>query len=574
MATEMATCGQVAKNRIATHLHGGFTPWFSDGTPLQWFTPSGLHGSSFFNVPGTTPPIGTATYYYPNNQSARLMWYHDHAMGITRLNAYAGIASAYLMTDDIEQGLITDGTLPDIGIPLIIQDKSFGQGGGLWYPYTYEKPPIPDFGAPKPAGRGRWDWGPVSVPPMMVRARATPGYSCVPEAFLDTAMINGAPYPVLEVTDKRFRFRILNGSQARFWHLNLYHESTATPGEADLTKPGPAMYQIGTEGGFLPQPVTLPGRPLPLITPYPLTVADTNGPFNLLLAPAERADIIIDFKGLAGGSFILYNDAPAPFPGEDARNEYFTGDMDMQKYGGAAQTKPGHGPNTRTIMKITVSAGPQDAVPTATILATLTDELHDIFLEGGQNPLLYFSGNTATPGPVPYTGAVNRRLTLNEDFDEWGRLIQMIGTDIQNYTNNQGLPTWSKTYLDPVTESPLAGATEVWEVYNLTGDVHPIHFHLVNVQVVQRAQFDASGPIFAPIPGTERGPDPNERGWKETVRMNPGEVTTVIMKFDLPVIPAPMGNPTSPRTGGHEYVWHCHILEHEEHDMMRPLVVR
>ena len=101
-----------------------------------------------------------------------------------------------------------------------------------------------------------------------------------------------------------------------------------------------------------------------------------------------------------------------------------------------------------------------------------------------------------------------------------------------------------------------------------------MHFHLVNVQVIQRASFDTSGPIFAPIPGTERGPDANERGWKETVRMNPGEVTTIIMKFDLPVLPAGMGDPVSPRTGGHEYVYHCHILEHEEHDMMRPLIVR
>ena len=575
-AAEMKTVGQLPYNRIATHLHGGFTPWFSDGTPFQWFTPAGMHGSSFFNVPGTTPPIGTATYYYPNDQSARLAWYHDHAMGITRTNAYSGIAAGYLITDDLEQALINAGTLPGIGVPLIIQEKSFTGSGKLWYPNAYEKPPVPDFSTPNPVGKGRWDWGPVSAPPMMGKAKPLPGISCVPEAFLDTAMVNGTPYPVLDVTDKRYRFRILNGSQARFWHLNLYLESATVPGEADPGSPGPAMYQIGTEGGFLPAPVTLPnGRSIPLVTPYPIPEANPAGPFNLLLAPAERADIIIDFAGLAGASLILYNDAPSPFPAGDARNEYFTGDMDMKKFGGAPTTKPGHGPNTRTIMKINVTAGPADAVPTATILQTLTTALRNNFLNGGQQtPLLYFEDDTATPGPVPYAGVVNRKLTLNEDFDEWGRLIQTIGTDIQDYTNNQGLPTWSKTYMDPVTEAPFAGSTEVWELYNLTGDVHPIHFHLVNVQVIQRAQFDTSGPIFAPIPGTERAPDANELGWKETVRMNPGEVTTVIMKFDLPVLPAGMGDPVSPRTGGHEYVYHCHILEHEEHDMMRPLIVR
>jgi spore coat protein A len=128
--------------------------------------------------------------------------------------------------------------------------------------------------------------------------------------------------------------------------------------------------------------------------------------------------------------------------------------------------------------------------------------------------------------------------------------------------------------MDPSTENPEHDAVEVWEVYNLTGDTHPIHFHLVNVQIIQRAQFDVASPVFAPIAGTETAPDRNEAGWKETVRMNPGEVTTIIAQFTLPKLPAAMGDPLSPRTGGHEYVWHCHILEHEEHDMMRPLVVQ
>ena len=129
MASPTQTVGQLPLNRIATHLHGGLTPWFSDGTPFQWFDPNGLTGPSFMNVPGTNPPAGTATYYYPMDQSARFVWYHDHAIGITRTNAYAGIASALLIIDDFEIGLVNSGLLPDlVGIPLVIQDKTFVPG--------------------------------------------------------------------------------------------------------------------------------------------------------------------------------------------------------------------------------------------------------------------------------------------------------------------------------------------------------------------------------------------------------------------------------------------------------------
>jgi spore coat protein A, manganese oxidase len=165
-------------------------------------------------------------------------------------------------------------------------------------------------------------------------------------------------------------------------------------------------------------------------------------------------------------------------------------------------------------------------------------------------------------------------LTLNEDFDDYGRLIQTLGTTVSSGTNNQGLTMWGRPYTSTPTETPSAGAVEVWQLFNLTGDTHPIHFHLVNVQIIQRQMFSGDPSTgLTLIPGTERPPDPNEMGWKETARMNPGEATTVIMQFTLPTLPASMGNPLSPRTGGHEYVWHCHILEHEEHDMMRPLVV-
>jgi spore coat protein A len=165
-----------------------------------------------------------------------------------------------------------------------------------------------------------------------------------------------------------------------------------------------------------------------------------------------------------------------------------------------------------------------------------------------------------------------RNLTLNEDFDEHGRLVQRLGTSVSPGNNNQGLPTWGRAYTDTPTETAKAGTVEVWRIFNLTGDTHPIHFHLVNVQVLSRQPFDVdyfmSRGGAVQFTGPARLPDSNEWGYKETVRMNPGECTTVIMKFDLPAVPFTV--PQSPRTGGYEYVWHCHILEHEEHDMMRP----
>jgi spore coat protein A len=575
------TVGDLPLNRIVTHLHGGLTPWFSDGTPFQWYTPNGLTGASFMNVPGTTPPPGTATYYYPNQQSARLVWYHDHAIGITRTNAYVGIASAFIITDDFEAGLVTNGLLPDlVGIPLVIQDKGFvatnigkqdptwkwGNPGDLWYPHVYEAN-ILTGGIPNP--KGRWDWGPTASP-QATGTMPLPTPACdIPEAFFDTPLINGGIYPKVSVPPKRVRFRMLNGSQARFFNLSLYPESIFKPGEANVGVAGPTMYQFGTEGGFLPA-VAVHDNTTPL-TPDSNYCEDPHGPFNVMLAPAERADLVIDFNGVrAGTSFILYNDAVAPFPCGDSRNDYYTGDPDQTAIGGAPTTKQGYGPNTRTLMEITVTSGTGDSLSTASWRSQMNAALASNY--GASQPaLLYNNGSPWQPGLLPYTGPVNRQLTLNEDFDEYGRLIQTIGTFTSESTNNQGLPTWGLGYMATATETPSACAVEVWQIMNLTGDVHPMHFHLVNVQLIQRQAF--SGDPSSYTLGAVTPPDANEVGWKETVRVNPGEIATVIMQFTLPTLPASMGNPLSPRTGGHEYVWHCHILEHEEHDMMRPLVV-
>jgi spore coat protein A, manganese oxidase len=589
------TVGDLPLNRIATHLHGGFTPWFSDGTPFQWFAPNGMHGVSFMNVPGTNPSAGTATYYYPMDLSARTLWYHDHAVGITRTNAYSGIASALVLTDDFEIGLVNSGLLPDlVGIPLVIQDKSFvaqnilqqdptwqwGMPGDLWYPHVYEPNQTGGTGPNPSCGinpKGRWDYGPclgATLPAPSFYTLPTPA-SLVAEAFFDTILINGGVYPTLSVPPKRVRFRILNGSQARFYHLNLYAEDSANPGEARVGASGPIMYQVATEGGFLPAVAIHDNTTRLPLDPTDQTgnTALPDGPFNLLLAPAERADVVIDFNGVpAGSTFILFNDAVAPFPGGDSRNGYFTGDGDQTASGGAPNTLAGFGPNTQTLLKIAVTSGSGDSVPTFTWLGKLNTQLKTNFLTGNQPGLLYHNGDPSVPGPVPYTGPIHRKLTLNEDFDDYGRLIQTLGTDSSMSLDNAGANTWGLPYTSQATETPTAGAIEVWQLFNLTADTHPIHFHLVNVQLIQRQPFTGDPSVGMTL-GKPTPPDPNEIGWKETVRMNPGEATTVIAQFTLPKLPASMGDPISPRTGGHEYVWHCHILEHEEHDMMRPLVV-
>src|SRR3954453_24213959 len=203
-------------NRVSVHLHGGFVPWISDGQPHSWFGPAGGYAGPTYTrdmqaIHGTSHPSrtssGSSEYYWPNQQSSRLMWYHDHAMDITRLNAYAGLASGYVLRDDLENQLIRLGAIPSREVPLIFQDKTFLPDGKLWYPSIYE---------PATATGGRWELGPS------LNTEALPNASCVPEFFGDTILCNGTVYPHLPVIPRRYRFRILNAFQARFMNLTLY----------------------------------------------------------------------------------------------------------------------------------------------------------------------------------------------------------------------------------------------------------------------------------------------------------------------------------------------------------------
>ncbi|TAL16920.1 hypothetical protein EPN96_07000 [bacterium] len=678
-----------AQNRAGLHLHGGNTPWISDGTAHQWTVPAGEttsfpKGLSTQNVPDM--PVagpGEMTFYYPNQQSGTLLFYHDHAYGITRLNVYAGEAAGYLLTDPTEEGLINNGVIPGLGetvyrygIPLIIQDKTFvpnpaaiaaqdptwiwGPEGGLWLPHVYMPNQNPNDLAGASA-MGRWDYGPWFWPPFVGIAndpitlpdgRVVPNIpqpSIVPEAFMDTPIVNGTPYPTLPVARKAYRFRILNAANDRFLNLQLYYaDPTILPGQPgygtevkmvpalpfaglppswptdareggvpDPATAGPSMIQIGTEGGLLPAPVVIP--PTPVGYNYnrrDITVLNVQNR-ALFLGPAERADVIIDFSGVPDGAkLILYNDAPAPVPAFDPRYDFYTGNPDYTTTGGAPSTLPGYGPNTRTVMQFTVSgATPAPAFDLAGLQAAFIStptapgayasaQMAPLVPESAYGPAfdavyqdnyVRISDNTFTFSPdaaTPPTTVALLPKTIAEEFELiYGRMNATLGVELP-LTNFANQTTVMLSYIDPPTEIINDGETQYWKITHNGVDTHAIHFHLFQVQIINRVGWD----------GAIRGPLPNELGWKDTVLMNPLEDIVVAMRPFKQVLPwglprsirpldvtAPVGSTgqftgTDPYTGnpvrvtneltdyGWEYVWHCHLLGHEENDMMRPIV--
>lgn len=418
--------------RTVVHLHGGRVTPESDGYPEAWFT------RNFKNV---GPTFTNKVYQYPNCQRPTTLWYHDHALGITRLNVYSGLAGFYIIRDKDEVKL----NLPSkkYEIPLLIQDRSFYPNGELFYPSQPDQEPPP---APQPP-----------IDPTI------PNPSVVPEFFGNTLLVNGKVWPFLEVEPRKYRFRILNGSNSRFYRIALSSEGD--------------FVQIGTDGGLLKHPVTLS---------------------NIIIAPAERADVIIDFSKNAGQRIILTNDAPAPFPDGTPPS------LDLGQ-----------------IMEFRVRKH-SDKPDRSKIPATLS----------------------CLERLDPKDTSIVRKNTLIESTDEFGRLKLLL--------NNK---EWDQL---PLTETPKNGQIEIWELFNTTPDTHPIHLHLVMFQILNRATFtgDPNGPNLSI--GSPKLPDPNEAGWKDTVRSNPGEVTRIIARF-------------GPFTG--IYPWHCHILEHEDHEMMRPYEV-
>ena len=380
--------------RAVTHVHGARAPASSDGFPEDWYTPG-----------------HSALYHYPNGQDAATLWYHDHAMGITRLNIYAGLFGAYIVRDAEELAL----NLPagDYDIPLMLCDRLVAQDGQLSQPVS-DAPHEP--------------W--------------------VMQCLGNLVLCNGKVFPYLDVEPRRYRFRLINVANTRFFDLSLSHDQ--------------AMQQIASDQGLLPAPLERA---------------------RIELYPAERADVVIDFARFAGKTLQLRHESQ-----------------------GILEFRVGT-PARRDTSVLPAALRPVERIDPATAV-------HD------------------------------RTLTLNESDDANGNAMQMLLD--------------GKRWSDPVTENPRQNSIETWSFLNLTGDAHPIHLHLVRFQVIDRRPFDLfawsahrklvfTGP---PVP-----PEPQELGWKDTVRADAGMVTRIAMRFE--------GEPG-------RYVWHCHFLEHEDNEMMRP----
>jgi spore coat protein A len=392
--------------RTVVHLHGAKTAPESDGYPEDWI------------VPGKS-----SLYYYPNQQDAAMLWYHDHALGINRLNVYAGLLGAFFIRDAVEDAL----NLPKgkYEVPVILYDRLLTREGQLLYPVS------PDPQSP---------W--------------------VPEVFGNAILVNGKLFPHLEVEPRKYRFRLLNGSNARIYHLSLVDQPADKNSAYEVT-----FHQIGTDQGLLPAPV-------------PLT--------SLEIAPGERADLVVDFSEYRGMQLILKSDA-------------------------------------FTVMQFRVSSA--KVADTSSLPAAL-------------RPVPKISESQAMQ---------TRLLTLDEYVTKAGNPAMLL----------LNASHWKM----PITEKPMLGSTEIWSLINPTNDTHPIHLHLVRFQILDRQPYEPwlyQTKRQLHFTGPSEPADANEAGWKDTVQAHSRMVTRIIVPFEG-------------FTG--RYVWYCHILEHEDNEMMRPYEV-
>lgn len=381
--------------RSVIHMHGAKVPPEGDGYPENWY------------VPGKS-----ATYYYPNQQDATLLWYHDHTLGINRLNVFAGMLGLFIVRDPVEEAL----NLPrgKYEVPLVLYDRMFDLDGQLYYPVSQY------------AGR---PW--------------------VPEFFGNAILANGKLSPYLEVEPRKYRFRVLNAANGRFFHLSLAN--------------GQTLHQIGTDQGLLPAPVGLK---------------------QVSLAPGERVDLVIDFSDLGGEQIVMKNDFAVP------------------------------------VMQFRVARA--KASDPSSLPAALR----------------------AVPKIAEAEAVKTRNLKLGEIDDLRDDPVTMLLNDTH----------WKM----PVTEDPVLNSVEIWNLMNVTDDAHPIHLHLVRFQILDRRRFDwfaYQNENVLRYRGAAIAPEAGESGWKDTVRTDPGMITRIIVPF---------------QGYAGRYVWHCHILEHEDNEMMRP----
>ena len=485
---------------VVTHLHGGHTDAIFDGNPEYFFSPR-------YRIRG--PRWVERKYRYDNDQPAGTLWYHDHALGITRLNVYAGMAGFYILRDRFDNG----GPRNPLGLPAFpyelayaIQDRMFRETGELFYPAFPGDPFYDDF----ITGEG------AVLPPDLFPGG---GPTALAEFFGDHMVVNGLIWPKSEVEPRNYRMRLLNGTDSRF--LVIRFRRAAAASATNLSGAGAPIpfWVIGSDQGLAAA----------------ATEVDT-----LVMEPGGRYDIVFDFSGVPMGSRVIMENigGDAPFGGA------FGGDLDPDDLFPDRQT---------------------DRIMAFDVVQPLDPKRPDDF---DPTAISSYTGNTP---PVTRT----RRVALFEGMDEFGRLQPLLGTAEPTVDAAGSTVTGAIAWHAPTTENPGYGDTEIWEIYNATGDAHPVHLHLVNFEVVDRQEFTAD---VVPQPveqhngllgqgfrlenitlgaAVDAGAVYVENAPKDMVTALPDQVTRIKATFDKPG----------------RYVWHCHILSHEDHEMMRVLEV-
>jgi spore coat protein A len=573
----------------AVHLHGGEVPAELDGGPDAWYTSDGSAvGAGFYSKgwDGATPQ-NYAIYRYPNNQEAAPIWFHDHTLGVTRLNVFSGLAGGYLIRDDalvLPAGLgpygLDRGTNAgdEVTVPLIIQDRRFDANGELFFPAD---------------SAGGLLWSPNPEHPYWV-----------PEFEGDTILVNGKAWPFFSVEPKRYRFLFLNGSNARTYEMSLG---------------GLSMWVIATDGGYLDAPVSVK---------------------KLTMMPGERYEVIIDFAGVAPGTnLLLKNTAKTPFPAGVAPQGSTTGRV-MQFNVGAC-TSGECGPADTSFNPAVRGAIIRQAAPVDQRIVRLAGAPVQLTRQLTLNEVMGMPQTVVDPVTGLLTTYPGGPLEILVNNTKWSG-ERITGVDQSGMYTFEPLPgSTPDTNGNYLTELPQEGNTEVWEIVNLTADAHPIHLHLVQFQLINRQAFSLSGylrayntafpgggydpmtgqpypagvyiPGFGPplpvdgsdprsggkfggnpdvgalkngkpiyLQGKPLAPNANEAGWKDTVIAYPGQVTRITVRWaptDLPkaTLPAnafypfdPSGDYSSQQVFNYGYVWHCHIIDHEDNEMMRP----
>jgi spore coat protein A len=504
---------------IAVHHHGGDTGGEFDGGPDQWQTPRRVQSGPGISVDSGNTLAGDdrLRYTYDNTQEASMHWYHDHGEGVTRTNAYVGLAGLYVVRDANEAALVNGNKIPGgaYELPLVVQDKAFAADGSLAYSGDPADYPVPGLNLPSPTH--------------------------MPEVFGDIIVVNGVAWPGFQVEPREYRLRLLNGSDSRFYTLKFGFGGVSRRGGFNNYL---EIYKISNDLGLLNNPVQMAAQ-------------------TVTIAPGERMDVVVDFSVaqpvVRGGPIqvVVTNSAATPFPG-------------------GAPTVPGT-MGAGTIMRFDVALPLNTAVPRTRVQVT-------------GNNLALRGLDPATPrlaGVAVKAGTPVRRILLAEGADEYGRIMPLLGSfqlagdpAYKYYPGQSNVGTLAFNQLP--TETPTVGRDEVWEFWNTTVDAHPIHVHLSQFRVINREAFGPtpaapldpvtglqmtsvakdmvngwSGsrlePAYVALSGVVRRVPADEQGWKDTVVCYPGEVTRVLMNFKRPG----------------KFVYHCHILSHEEHDMMR-----